>query len=167
MRKYIRVSLISFSLALIIMISDGIVNFQGLEYLKFKDIASVVINTQIMGLGLYLILRFVDVQILDKKNIDSNFIRIISYLIVSICFVSLFVLIYSNIFVSRLPIEKQDNATYIISKYIMAFTAGYLYLSFGVVSFIIIEWINNKVKLNKFLENSKPIMPSGKSDQNS
>jgi|LGVE01.1.fsa_nt_gb hypothetical protein len=142
MSKLIRASLISFSLALIICFSDHITNL--------NELISIILITQAMGLGLFCVLKLIDILILDRIDISSNIIRVLSYMLTGLVYTNLFVFMYWKSFVDKLPAEKIVNDLYTNHLLIRAFAAGFLYLIYGVLVFLLLEWMGNKIKLKRF-----------------
>ena len=153
MNKIIRVILIAFSLAMVICISDNIINLGELSKSSgIGEIFEIIFYTEIMGLGLFFILKFVDVAILDRFSKLSNITRYEVYSFVSLVYTGLFVQIYTKSYIGKLPAEKLANEIYVNSLYVRAYVAGFLYLMYGLIIFILIEWLNNRIMLKKFKE---------------
>jgi len=153
MNKIIRVILIAFSLAMVICISDNIINLGELSKSSgIGEIFEIIFYTEIMGLGLFFILKFVDVAILDRFSKLSNITRYEVYSFISLVYTGLFVQIYTKSYIGKLPAEKLANEIYVNSLYVRAYVAGFLYLMYGLIIFILIEWLNNRIMLKKFKE---------------
>jgi len=154
MIKIIRVMLIAFSLAMVICISDNIINLGELSKSSgIGEIFEIIFYTEIMGLGLFFILKFVDVAILDRFSKLSNITRYEVYSFVSLVYTGLFVQLYVKSYIGKLPVDKLANEIYVNGLYVRAFVAGFLYLMYGLIIFILIEWLNNRINLKKFKEN--------------